>query len=537
MGKTSFELCDALTWSFGCTARLSRSPASVAITSFAFMLDEVPDPVWKTSTGNCSSQRPSTTSPAADAIASPTSASSTPSRTLTRAAACLTNASALMCAADSGTPEIGKFCTARCVCACHLACTGTRTSPIESCSIRSAACSPIPPTIRPRARPTVYVSHPVHSILAEAGPSCRASGPSPRAAAAGPWQRGSMAAKHPVSGSPARHVADAGGTALGIDIGGSGIKGAPVDLSAGTLQGERFRLETPHPAKPRTVAEVVGQVTRHFDWHGPIGITFPGVVSRGVVHTAANMDRAWIGLSATEVFGPALGPEEATPFVVNDADAAGLAEITHGAALGQNGVVLMLTFGTGIGSALFVDGHLVPNTELGHLQVRGKDGEHRASAKVRDDKNLSWQKWADRVQEYLDMVEALLSPDLVVFGGGVSKHPEKFLPLLHMRARMVPAQMANNAGIIGAALAASGAVSKAAAESTNGQSAPPKSPSTRPRSTPAKSTTAKSTPAISARAKPSRTSSTPAKSAHAKSTRSKSAHAKSTRSKSAHAKS
>lgn len=142
-----------MTWSFGCTARLSRSPASVAITSFAFMLDEVPDPVWKTSTGNCSSQRPSATSPAAAAIASPSSASSTPSRTLTRAAACLTNPSALMCAAESGTPEIGKFSTARCVCACHLACTGTRTSPIESCSIRSAAaCSPIPPTVRPHVR-------------------------------------------------------------------------------------------------------------------------------------------------------------------------------------------------------------------------------------------------------------------------------------------------------------------------------------------------------------------------------------------------
>ena len=250
--------------------------------------------------------------------------------------------------------------------------------------------------------------------------------------------------------------------ALGIDIGGTGIKGAPVDLKTGTLLEDRFRLVTPHPAAPKPVAEVVAQVARHFDWSGPIGLTFPGVVSNGVVHTAANVDKSWIGLSAGEVFGPPLGPESPSPYVINDADAAGLAEITHGAAVGQNGVVLMLTLGTGIGSALFTDGHLVPNTELGHLQVRGKDGEHRASAKVKDDKGLSWAKWARRLQEYLDMVEMLFSPDLVVFGGGVSKHPDKFLPLLHMRARMVPAQMANNAGIIGAALAAAGAVPSAA---------------------------------------------------------------------------
>jgi polyphosphate glucokinase len=267
-----------------------------------------------------------------------------------------------------------------------------------------------------------------------------------------------MAAQHTPHLSPARHAARTGGVALGIDIGGTGIKGAPVDLRAGALQGERFRLDTPQPAKPKDVADVVGQVARHFDWSGQIGLTFPGVVSNGVVHTAANMDKSWIGLSATEVFGPALGSGAEIPFVVNDADAAGLAEITHGAALGQNGVVLMLTFGTGIGSALFTDGHLVPNTELGHLQVRGKDAEHRASAKVKEDKDLGWGKWAKRVQEYLDMVEMLFSPDVVIFGGGVSKHPEKFLPLLRMRARMVPAQMANNAGIIGAALAAAGAV-------------------------------------------------------------------------------
>lgn len=274
------------------------------------------------------------------------------------------------------------------------------------------------------------------------------------------------ASHHAVNTSPARHVARAGGIALGIDIGGSGIKGAPVDLNAGTLKGERLRLDTPQPAKPRAVAETVGQVVKHFDWKGPVGITFPGVVSRGVVRTAANMDPGWIGLSAAEAFGSALGADAASPFVINDADAAGLAEITHGAALGQNGVVLMLTLGTGIGSALFIDGHLVPNTELGHLQVRGKDAELRASARVRDEKNLGWAKWAKRVQEYLTMVDGLFSPDLVVVGGGVSRHADKFLPLLHIRGRIVPAQMANDAGIIGAALASAGAVPRSASEVT-----------------------------------------------------------------------
>jgi polyphosphate glucokinase len=267
--------------------------------------------------------------------------------------------------------------------------------------------------------------------------------------------------------SQARHVAHAGGVALGIDIGGSGIKGAPVDLSSGALKGERFRLDTPQPAKPRAVADAVGQVVRHFDWSGPIGVTFPGVISRGVVRTAANMDPAWIGLSAADAFGPEIGAAAGTPFVLNDADAAGLAEITHGAAVGQNGVVLMLTFGTGIGSALFVDGHLVPNTEFGHLQVRGKDAELRASAKVREEKNLGWTKWAKRVQEYLGVVDALFSPDLVIIGGGVSKRADKFLPLLRIRAHIVPAQMANDAGIIGAALAAAGAVRQPVSEAVS----------------------------------------------------------------------
>jgi polyphosphate glucokinase len=242
-------------------------------------------------------------------------------------------------------------------------------------------------------------------------------------------------------------------SALGIDIGGTGIKGAPVDLVHGTLLEDRFRLDTPQPADPKAVGEVVGQVAKHFEWTGPVGITFPGVVSSGIIRTAANMDPAWIDTKAVDVLGAPLESKTA-PVVLNDADAAGLAEMTHGAGRGQSGVALMLTFGTGIGSALFLDGKLLPNTELGHLELRGKDAEKRASAKVRTDKDLNWKDWAARVQEYLEDIEKLFSPDLVIIGGGVSKNPDKFLPYLSLRAHIVAAEMANTAGIIGAALAA-----------------------------------------------------------------------------------
>ena len=242
-------------------------------------------------------------------------------------------------------------------------------------------------------------------------------------------------------------------SALGIDIGGTGIKGAPVDLVHGTLLEDRFRLDTPQPATPEAVGKVVGQVAEHFEWSGPVGITFPGVVSNGVIRTAANMDPAWIDSKAVDVLGAPLHSHSA-PVVLNDADAAGLAEMTHGAGRGQAGVVLMLTFGTGIGSALFLDGKLLPNTELGHLEIRGKDAERRASAKVRTDKDLDWKDWSARVQEYLDDVEKLFSPDLVIIGGGVSKNPDKFLPYLKLRAHIMSAEMANTAGIVGAALAA-----------------------------------------------------------------------------------
>ena len=262
-------------------------------------------------------------------------------------------------------------------------------------------------------------------------------------------------------GGKAEQAGRAVRAALGIDIGGTGIKGAPVDLGAGTLMADRYRLDTPHPAKPGAVAKAVGEVARHFDWSGPVGVTFPGVVVDGVIHTAANMDPEWVGLNGAETFAPELG-RGASPVLINDADAAGLAEITHGAGRERNGVALMLTFGTGIGSALFLDGRLLPNTELGHLEIRGKDAEHRASAKAREDKDLSWEKWAERVQEYLERVEALLAPDLVIIGGGISKHPEKFLPRLSLRAHIVAAEMANTAGIVGAALAACAHTGKSA---------------------------------------------------------------------------
>ncbi|HEV3171803.1 MAG TPA: ROK family protein [Actinocrinis sp.] len=242
---------------------------------------------------------------------------------------------------------------------------------------------------------------------------------------------------------------------LGIDIGGSGVKGAPVDSDSGELAAERFRIETPQPATPEAVAETVGEVAKHFSWSGPVGVTYPGVVIRGTVHTAANMDHSWIGVDAAALFGKVLDTGgSGAPRVLNDADAAGVAEMAHGAGRGRDGVVLMLTFGTGIGSALFLDGKLVPNTELGHLELHGKDAELRASARIRAEKELSWDKWAERVQEYLDLVEKLLSPELILVGGGVAKHADKFVPLLKLRAEIVGAKLMNEAGIVGAAMAA-----------------------------------------------------------------------------------
>jgi polyphosphate glucokinase len=238
---------------------------------------------------------------------------------------------------------------------------------------------------------------------------------------------------------------------LGVDIGGTGIKAAPVDLSTGTLVADRVKIETPHPALPTTVAAVVRELTTGFTWTGPVGITFPGVVMDGVIKTAANVDKSWIDTDASKLFGDATGLDVA---VINDADAAGLAEMAFGAGVGQPGTVLMLTLGTGIGSALFTAGTLVPNTEFGHIEIRGKDAEKRASELVREEQDLSWGKWAGRVDEYLEHMEQLLSPHLIIIGGGVSRKSDKFLPLLTgLRAQVVPAAMHNDAGIIGAAMA------------------------------------------------------------------------------------
>jgi polyphosphate glucokinase len=237
---------------------------------------------------------------------------------------------------------------------------------------------------------------------------------------------------------------------LGIDIGGTGIKAAPVDLQAGTLVAERRKIDTPHPAKPDAVADVVRQLVTAFEWTGPVGLTFPGVVTSGTIQTAANLDSDWIGTDGRALFGRATGQPVT---VINDADAAGLAEMRFGAGVGQHGTVLMLTFGTGIGSALFIDGTLVPNTEFGHIEIRGKDAEKRASEHAREEHELSWGKWAGRVDEYLEHMEALLSPGLIIIGGGISKKSDKFLPLLSgLRAKVVPAGMLNDAGIVGAAM-------------------------------------------------------------------------------------
>jgi polyphosphate glucokinase len=241
---------------------------------------------------------------------------------------------------------------------------------------------------------------------------------------------------------------------FGVDIGGSGIKGAPVDLDQGELTQERYKVLTPHPATPDAVADGVKEVVDHFGWTGPVGITFPGVVTGGsTIRTAANVDKRWIDTDALALLGERLGGLPVT--VLNDADAAGVAEMRFGQGRDRKGTVIMLTFGTGIGSALFVDGALVPNTELGHLELHGHDAEKRASTKAKEDNDLTWEHWASRVQKYLAHVEMLFSPDLFIIGGGVSRKAHKFLPLIEgIKAEMVPAALQNNAGIVGAAMRA-----------------------------------------------------------------------------------
>jgi polyphosphate glucokinase len=238
---------------------------------------------------------------------------------------------------------------------------------------------------------------------------------------------------------------------FGVDIGGSGIKGCLVDLDQGVLAGERVRIETPQPSLAEPVCEVVGRIVDSFGWTERIGVTFPGVMKQGVAHTAANMDKSWIGTDLAASVARRIPGEVET---LNDADAAGIAEMRYGAGRDQRGVVLMLTFGTGIGSALFIDGVLVPNTEFGHIEVDGEDGEKRASAAAREREDLSYHHWAKRVDRYLDVLEASLWPDLIIVGGGVSKKADRWVPLLTTRTPVVPAELQNDAGIVGAALAA-----------------------------------------------------------------------------------
>lgn len=238
---------------------------------------------------------------------------------------------------------------------------------------------------------------------------------------------------------------------LGIDIGGSGIKGAIVDVKKGEFVTERHRIETPTPSTPEAVAAVIKELVQYFEYEGPIGCTFPAVVQHGVIHTAANVDQSWIGVNGEELFQRVTGHPI---HILNDADAAGVAEMRHGTGRDRNGVVIMLTFGTGIGSAIFTDGVLVPNTEFGHMKIRGKDAEHRAAARIREEEDLSWKRWGKRVNEFLQTMEFLFSPDLFIVGGGVSKKYEKYQSQLDVDAEIVPAQLLNDAGIIGAAMAA-----------------------------------------------------------------------------------
>ena len=243
------------------------------------------------------------------------------------------------------------------------------------------------------------------------------------------------------------------GLVVGVDIGGTGIKAAPVDIATGKLAAERIRVPTPSPATPQAVAQVVGEVLDRIDTGGPVGLAVPAVVRGRVIETASYIDRTWIGVDAVDFFSRVTGRPVA---VMNDADAAGIAEVRFGSGRGHAGVVAMITLGTGIGSALFVDGVLVPNSELGHLPLHDGVAEQWAAESVREREDLSWPEYADRLQTYLELVQRVLWPQLIIIGGGISNVADKFLPQIELRTPMVPAQLLNHAGIIGAALHAPG---------------------------------------------------------------------------------
>jgi len=252
-----------------------------------------------------------------------------------------------------------------------------------------------------------------------------------------------------VAGSPQRR-------GFGIDVGGSGIKGGIVDIDTGLLIGERIKLLTPQPATPSAVAKTIAEVVNGFGWTGPLGVTYPGVVTHGVVQTAANVDKSWIGTNAREVIGAELDGQDVT--ILNDADAAGLAEARYGAGRDNSGLVVLLTFGTGIGSAVIYNGTLIPNTELGHLEVDGKEAEHRAASSVKERNDWSYEKWAKQVTRVLEAIENVIWPDLFIAGGGISRKADKWLHLLENRTPVVAAALQNTAGIVGAAMAATSEV-------------------------------------------------------------------------------
>jgi polyphosphate glucokinase len=240
---------------------------------------------------------------------------------------------------------------------------------------------------------------------------------------------------------------------LGIDIGATGIKGAPVDVTRGVLTGEEHYLLTPQPSAPDAVADTVAELVRHFDWKGPIGCTFPSIIRHGVAYNAANVDDAWIGTNGEQLFTERTG----CPLrLINDGDAAGVAEMELGAGRGHTGVVFVLAFGTGIGSAVFVNRQLLANTELGHIEMRGleKDAEWWTSGWAKQREELSYEAWTERVNKYLNYLDYLFSVDLFILGGGISRDHDKFLHMLKVRSEVVPAHFYHQAGIVGAALAA-----------------------------------------------------------------------------------
>jgi polyphosphate glucokinase len=238
---------------------------------------------------------------------------------------------------------------------------------------------------------------------------------------------------------------------MGVDVGGSGIKGALVDLETGELLAAKFRLATPKSAKPKPVAKTVAKVVRYFDWDGPVGIGFPAAIRGGIAVTAANIHKKWIGLNVKRLFTRKVG---SPVVVVNDADAAGLAEMRFGAGRDRQGVVLIVTIGTGLGTSVFSNGILVPNSELGHIEIDCEDAELMASDAARKGEELSWKEWGERFNAYLTVIEKLIWPDLIILGGGVSKRSDRFMNYLTVKCEVVPAKLLNEAGIVGAALAA-----------------------------------------------------------------------------------